>query len=214
MSTPTEWASGVELAWIRRGKLTRTRWRHGPGAQRWGQRWVWTGSKMIHPKWWKGNVGTKLFTYLVLLLFGFRFIKLLVSLFANCLLADHLEIFFSQAQFSITCLVLFNRALSLKIFNARYNLLIFHTVLFHVPKRLISWKCHCSESLITRILVRLGQESKTFMWDAEGRRWSQPSDSSVGVTRGMACFRYEARSWFPVVLLRLIHLEAPARRGN
>ena len=71
MSTPTEWASGVELAWIRRGELTKARWRHGPGAQRWGQRWVWTGSKVIHPKWWKGNVGTKLFTYLVLLLFGF-----------------------------------------------------------------------------------------------------------------------------------------------
>ena len=78
MSTPTEWASGVELAWIRRGELTKARWRHGPGAQRWGQRWVWTGSKVIHPKWWKGNVGTKLFTYLVLLLFGFvsgRYLK-------------------------------------------------------------------------------------------------------------------------------------------
>lgn len=170
MSTPTEWASGAE--WIRRGELTRTRWRPGPVLIKdEEQRWSLDRNKVIHPKWWRqlGN-----WTYLVLLLFGFRFIKLLVVSFKT-VLADHLEIFFTSSVLNI-CLVLFNRALSSKIFDARYNLQIFHTAL--QQRGYISGSVIAQESYHKNSSEQCGSQESKIMWDAEGRKWVSPPDSA------------------------------------
>lgn len=57
-----------KLAWIRRGRAHKDKmetWSRCPKMRT--EVSLGRGSKVIHPKWWKGNVGTKLFTYLVLL---------------------------------------------------------------------------------------------------------------------------------------------------